>query len=669
MRMRLVVAMACLLAAGTLSAATPTVAPATTPAVTPAGDAGDIMAADTPRITFDGHGFVAPMGWSLTTSGPAILLEAPERGSRLALIDVGTARDADAAVTAAWVLYGASTQPPLKLASDRARRDGWEQIRSYRYQSPPGESRVVSAQALRHGQRWTVAIMDMSDAVFGKRESQVDLVFERLWPKGYAPESFAGKRAHLLDSARIEILKHFIEDARLKFDVPGVAIGIVQHGKVVFAEGFGVRERGKPDKVDASTLFMIASNNKALTTLMLAKQVDAGRFSWDTPVTALMPDFKLGDAATTRQVQVRHLVCACTGMPRQDMETLFDESLTPDAVVRMLATMQPTSGFGELYQYSNAMAAAAGFAGGHALHPRMELGAAYDRAMQELVFDPLGMQATTFDFDRALRGNHASPHAQDAEGNLVPIGLTIHRTVIPSRPDGGAWSNVDDMLRYVRMELADGVLADGTRYIGAAPLHERRKQQVATGHDSGYGMGLKLDRKLGTLVVNHGGSEAGYRSDMFWLPEHDVGAVILTNADSGTGLRYPFRRRVLELLFDGKLEAEENVAVQSQRFKQSDQVARKTLTVPADAAVAGSLAARYRNAALGDIVVSRRGAALWFDFGRWESEVATRDGDAATLVTVSPGVAGFEFKRAGSGEQGTLVLGDEQHEYVFTRAE
>ena len=135
------------------------------------------------------------------------------------------------------------------------------------------------------------------------------------------------------------------------------------------AAGYGVREMGKPDPVDAESLFMIASNNKALTTLMLAKQVDAGRFAWDTAVTTLMPDFRLGDAATTAQVQMRHLVCACTGMPRQDMEMLFDESLTPDKVIGMLATMQPTSGFGELYQYSNAMAAAGGFAGGHARYP------------------------------------------------------------------------------------------------------------------------------------------------------------------------------------------------------------------------------------------------------------------------------------------------------------
>ena len=107
--------------------------------------------------------------------------------------------------------------------------------------------------------------------------------------------------------------------------MPGVVVGIVQDGKVVFAGGFGVRELGKPAPVDADTTVMIASNTKALTTLLLAKLVDAkGNSTWDTPVTSVLPSFKLGDADTTQQVLIKHLICACTGLPRQDLEWLFE---------------------------------------------------------------------------------------------------------------------------------------------------------------------------------------------------------------------------------------------------------------------------------------------------------------------------------------------------------
>lgn len=635
--------------------------------------ANEIVAADAQRTTVDGNNFMVPAGWSIRTAGSAVVLTAPEGGSHIALVDVGSVKDAEAAVAAAWVAYDPAAKWPVKRTTDQAVRNGWEQIRSFRYETPATDQRGVSAQARRHGERWTVVLYDMADSVAGKRDAQLELIYGRLLPKGYVPETFAGKTARKLDPTRIAALKQFIESARQQLKVPGVAVGIVQDGKAVFAEGFGVRAVGKPDKVDADTLFMIASNNKALTTLMLAKLVDAGKFTWDTPATEVLPTFKLGDADTTRQVLMKHLVCACTGMPRQDMETIFEgEHLTPESVVGMLATMHPTSQFGELYQYSNLMADAAGYAGGHALHPQLELGAAYDAAMQALVFDPLGMTSTTFDFTKAQRGNHAFPHGQDIDGDTVPSSMDLNHSAIPTRPDGGAWSNVNDMLRYVQMELDEGLLPDGNRYIGEAPLLARRVQQVATGNDTGYGMGLKLDRSMGTPLVQHGGVASGYISNMMWLPEHNVGAVILTNADAGgSAIRYLFRRYWLELLFDGSPEAVANTSVEANRMQEDVLAKRNRLTVPADPAVVGDLAARYRSPELGDMLVSTNGAATWFDFGGWRSEVASRrrDDGTAALVLISPGAPGFEFAVTSNGSKRSIALRDEQNEYVFVEVE
>jgi CubicO group peptidase (beta-lactamase class C family) len=515
-------------------------------------------------------------------------------------------------------------------------------------------------------------INDLSDAVAEKRDAQLSLLLGRLLPKGYTRETFAGRRAHKLEGARLDSLKRFVEDARRAFDVPGVALGLVQDGKVVFADGFGVRELGKPAKVDADTLFLSASTTKPLTTLMLAKLVDSGRFTWDTPVTQVLPSFKLGDAGTTQQVRMRHLVCACTGLPRQDMEWMFaSEGSTPASVMATLATMKPTSRFGELYQYSNAMAAAAGFVGGHALYPQRELGAAYDAAMQTLVFEPLGMKSTTFDFARAQRGNYAAPHEPDVDGKTTRVDMAINYTGVPMRPDGGAWSNVNDLLRYVQMELSKGQLPGGQRYIGEASLLARREQQVAMGADLAYGMGLKIDRTLGTPLVHHGGSMFGYIAEVLWLPEHDVGAVILINAYSGgVSLRSLFRRRLLEVLFDGNPEAVTNMAVHSRRMKENLAANRKRLTVPADPAMVGALAARYRSTELGGIEVVREGATTWFDFGAWRSEVASRRNEDGSLsfVSISPGEDGFEFVVANKDNRRSLVLSDAQHEYVFSEA-
>jgi len=450
--------------------------------------------------------------------------------------------------------------------------------------------------------------------------------------------------------------------------VPGVAVGIVQGGKVVFADGFGVRELGKPGKPDANTRFMVASNTKAFTTLMLAKLVEANRFGWDTPVTKLLPSFKLGDSATTRQVLVKHLICACTGLPRQDLEWLFEfKNATPESALRTLGTMQPTSRFGELFQYSNPMAAAAGYAGGHVAFPDMELGTAYDRAMQTLVFDPLGMTATTFDYAKALAGNHSSPHGPDLTGKPSVASMDINYSIIHVRPAGAAWSSVADMLRYVSMELAEGKLPDGSQYIGTETLLARRVAQVPIGTEATYGMGLIVDTRYGTPVVHHGGDMPGFHSDMMWLPEHNVGAVVLTNGDPGWTVRDIFQRKLLEVLFDGRDEADEDVAAQAKSFHARLAADRKLLTVPADPAESAKLAASFHSDALGSLDVRREGGRTVFDLGEFRSEVATRKNPDGSLsfVTIAPGTSGFEFVMSdGTGKR--LVVRAGQHEYVFT---
>ena len=625
------------------------------------------LAADAPQTTVEGNTFIAPAGWTVTVRGLATVLEPPEGDSHIALIDVRAA-DGDAAVAAAWAAYRPDAKWSLKVTDDAPDRDGWQHIRSYSYQTSPNERRDVGATTLEAGGVWTVVIYDMAQAVGEKRGGQVGLIFSRLLPKGYTRESFAGKKANRLDAARIAELTKFVDRAREELGVPGVAFGLVQDGKVVFSGGSGVRELGGKEPVDGNTLFMIASNTKGLTTLMLAKLVDQGKFGWDTPVTSLLPSFRLGDEATTKQVLVKHLICACTGLPRQDYEWLFQfQGATPESSMRTLGTIQPTSKFGEMFQYSNLLAGAGGFVGGHALYPKLELGAAYDRAMQALVFDPLGMKATTFDFARALRGNHATPHSPDIDGKPALAVQGVNDAIVPLRPAGGAWSSVNDMLKYVSLELANGALPDGRPYIGRDALLARRTPQVSMGKDDTYGMGLMVNTRYAVPVVHHGGDMIGFHSDMIWLPEQNVGAVVLTNGDPGWLIRNAFRRKLLEVVFDGRPEADDDVASAGKTFFTDIAAERKLMTVPAEATEAAKLATRYENPALGEIAVSHVGAATVFDFGEWKSEVASRhnpDGSMSFLTTV-PGMTGFEFV-VGKGTPRTLIVRDAQHEYTFT---
>jgi CubicO group peptidase (beta-lactamase class C family) len=625
------------------------------------------ITADIPKTTVAGNTFVAPAGWSLVVRGPATILEAPEGGSFIALVDVPT-KDAatdDAAVAAAWAMYKPDAKWPLKVTSPIADRDGWTDRKSYSYLTSPNEQRAVGADVRKANDVWTVAIYDMALAIGEKRGSQVGLIYGKLLPKGRSRESFAGKKANKLDDARLTELRKFVERSMKLTGVPGVSVGIYQDGRVVLAEGFGVRELGKPAKVDADTRYMIASNTKALTTLMLAKLVDDKKLTWDTPAVDVLPTFKLGDVDVTHQVLIKHLICACTGMPRQDLEWLLEfNDLTPNKAMAVLGTMQPTSKFGELFQYSNPMAAAAGYIGGHVTYPDLELGSAYDRAMQELVFDPLGMSGTTFDFGKAQEGNAATAHAPDIDGKPALAEARTNLSIVPVRPAGGAWSSVNDMMKYVIMELNEGKLPDGTKYVSTDALLARRAPQVVVGTDISYGMGLFVSTQYGTPVVHHGGDMIGFHSDMMWLPEHGVGAVVLTNGDPGWLIRDVFQRKLLEVLFDGNAEADGQIEAGAKSFFDEMAGERKLLTVPADPTEVSKLSAGYTNAAVGDIVVSKKGAGTIFDFGEWSSQMASRENPDGTIsfITIVPGFNGLEFVVGDN----TLTLRDAQHEYVYT---
>jgi len=639
-------------------------APAPAPAATPV-----TLAADTPETTAAGTSFTGPAGWSFSADGSSARLTGPEPDLRLAIVD-SSEKSADDAVAAAWRAVHPGFKWALKLTTPRPGRHGWEERRDYDYETSPDEKLTIFARAVRKGSQWTVLLVESGDASFGKRAAAYVRVADTLHPAGWTPESFAGKTAHKLDADHAKQIVDAMDRARQAASIPGAAIALVQDGKVIWEGGLGVREMGKPDKVDAHTKFIIASNTKAMTTLLLAKLVDEGKLTWDTPVTTLMPAFKLGDPDTTRQVLVKHLICACTGLPRQDYEWLLNfEKQSPKTELDILGTMQPTTKFGEAFQFSNPLAAAAGYLAGYVVDPKKELGAAYDAAMQSRVFGPLGMTETTFDFDRALKGDRALAYDFDADGKMGTAPIDIDRSIVPLRPAGGAWSTVHDVAKYVAMELASGKLPNGKRYISEDALLARRKPQVPVGQFATYGMGLMVDSEWGVPVVHHGGSMFGFKSDMFWIPDAGVGAVILT---SGPGhlLTRAFLRKTLEVLYDGHPEAEEDAAAAIATLKADIAAERPKLTIPPDPSVVVNLAKRYTNAALGDVVVTGEGSACTFDFGGWKSPMATRKNDDGTtsMVTIAPGVVGFTFVVGTRDAKRVLVVRDMQHEYVFTEA-
>lgn len=150
------------------------------------------------------------------------------------------------------------------------------------------------------------------------------------------------------DEALIAEFEAYLVEKMNQLEVPGAAVALVRDGELVYANGFGVRDLDTGEPVTPETRMMIGSSTKSMTTLLMAMLVDDGDFAWDTPVTDILPTFRLADPAVTAEITMRNLVCACTGVPRRDFEWLLNASeLDAEDIIESLATFELFTEFGE----------------------------------------------------------------------------------------------------------------------------------------------------------------------------------------------------------------------------------------------------------------------------------------------------------------------------------
>lgn len=625
--------------------------------------------ADTKTTTGGGATFEAPKGWLMTKGADVIALEAPERDLTVTFVEARE-KDAEKAIAFAW----ARTQPGFarkpKMTTKPPPRDGWDEVTQIVYDTSAAEPRDVVALARRKGDVTYVTLVDGTSAALSRRGANLATAVGSFRAPGVEEESFAGKKANKLDARRLEAFEKFVEDARVQAKVPGVAVAIVQDRKIVYEHGFGARAFGREEPVTENTLFIIGSITKSLTSLMMAKLVDEGRFAWDTPVVDVLPTFTLGDADATKRLAMRHTVCACTGLPRQDMTFFFGYSkATPESRVEEMKGLKPTTAFGETFQYSNLMVSAGGYLAAHAAEPKKPLGPAYDAAMRSRVLDPIGMKTSTFDFAVAQKREHALPHAltTSLEVRSMPVGVEAWIPAI--RPAGGLWSSAHEMARWVAVELDGGKTLEGKEVVSAANLAERKKPMARISEKKSYGLALVVESYDGVDVVAHSGGTSGFNTVALWLPEHHVGLVVLTNLSSANALLESTRRRFFELLFDGQDEARQGLAFALDRREKAYAADFGKLEVAPDDAWTAALAGEWKNPVLGKIAVRVADGRAIVDAGEWKSafgRVKEQDG-SEKLVLLDPPFAGFDLLVKGSGAAATLTLDIGQEKYVFAR--
>ncbi len=313
----------------------------------------------------------------------------------------------------------------------------------------------------------------------------------------------------------------------------GMAVAIVRDDKVVSAKGYGIRELGKPDRVDADTVFAIASNSKAFTTAALAILVDEKKLAWDDKVSKYLPDFQMYDPWVTNELTIRDLVTHRVGLDTFSGDLLwYETTYSPDEILRRLRHLKPVSSFRTQFGYQNLMFIAAGKV------VEKASGKSWCSFITDRILTPLGMSRTTCSINN-LPDNAAWPH-NESGGKL----RKLHRGNVDGSYSAAALnSSVTDLSKWIRLQLAGGKF-NGQQIISEAQawgLHQPYlAQQISLGgsrsnptrHFSGVASGWFVYDYHGVKVINHSGGLDGMLSYTVLIPEKQVGFVILTNSES-----------------------------------------------------------------------------------------------------------------------------------------
>ena len=418
---------------------------------------------------------------------------------------------------------------------------------------------------------------------------------------------------------KLKEIDAYAEKTRQDWNVPGIAIAIVKDDKVVFAKGYGVRELGKPEKVDENTLFAIASNSKAFTTASLAILIDEKKLSWDDKVVKYLPEFQLYNPYVTSELTIRDLVSHRSGLDTFSGDLLwYETTYSADEILRRVRFLKPKSSFRSQFGYQNLMFVAAG-----KVIERVS-GKTWSQFVSERILTPLGMSRTTTSV-KNLTDNYSMPH-NESGGKL----RVLHSgNVDGASAAAGLNSSVADIAKWLRLQLGRG------KFEGKQIFSEQRAGEMWSANTilstnpfpvkdaptrlfSAVGLGWFLNDYRGRKVVSHGGGLDGMISQTAMMPEENLGLVVLTNSE--TGVNTIVQNKIFDVFLDAPKRdwsAERLERAKQTKIKQAEEDAKLVAVRVANTKLSLSLkdyAGNYVDQLYGDATVVEENGKLVLRF-------------------------------------------------------
>jgi CubicO group peptidase (beta-lactamase class C family) len=323
-------------------------------------------------------------------------------------------------------------------------------------------------------------------------------------------------------------LAGLVQEIQAKTGVPGIAVAVASGGAVAYAKGFGVREAGKPERVDADTVFQLASVSKSIGATVVASQIGAGKVRWDSRMGELLPWFALADQGVNGMLTVGDLYSHRSGLPDHAGDDLEDLGYSRREVLERLR-FAPLHSFRDEYAYTNFGLTAGAEAVATAV------GTDWETLSETAIYRPLGMTRTSSRFaDFMARDNRAVPHIRVGDAWVA----RYQRQPDAQSPAGGVSSSVNDLAKWMLMVLGDGSFEGRPVVAADALLPALSPQSVASSPYApdaragfyGFGVGVSVTPSGRVMFAHSGAFALGAATDYAIIPSADVGIMVLSNA-------------------------------------------------------------------------------------------------------------------------------------------
>jgi CubicO group peptidase (beta-lactamase class C family) len=326
-------------------------------------------------------------------------------------------------------------------------------------------------------------------------------------------------------------LDAYVAQSLQDWDVPGAALAVVKDGEVVAVKGYGVRELGKPARVDAATIFDTASLTKAFTAAAIATLVDEGKLSWDEPVHHYLPALEFSSPYLTETLTLRDLLSHRTGI--KNNSAWYFGNLSHDELIATFRHLEPQTPFRAKWNYSNIGYQAA------AEVARAVSGLSWEDLVTQRILEPLGLECTIANFDDVPNHkNYASPHEViDGVQRVVPRETARMSTSAA----GGVQACTADLATWMLFQLGDGTWK-GKRIVSVEAMHEMQSAQInvpttaafrtarQVRHTVAYGFGWQIWDYRGHWFLWHTGSGDGQSAYVALLPDEKIGVAFVINS-------------------------------------------------------------------------------------------------------------------------------------------